>query len=73
VRFAPNFGGSGAMNVPGGDVGDLARGMIKKYPTDAVDRAALVSSMLFLLGRAEMSKKWLLVRAEIKRMQAGQR
>jgi hypothetical protein len=61
------------MNVPNGDVGDLAKGMIQKHPTDAVDRAALVTNMLFLLGRTEMSKKWLLVRAEIKRMQAGQR
>jgi hypothetical protein len=61
------------MEVPNGDVGDLAKGMIKKHPTDALDRAALMSNMLFVLGRAEMSKKWLLVRAEIKRMQAGER
>jgi hypothetical protein len=61
------------MEFSDGDVGDLAKGMIKKHPTDAVDQAALVSNMLFLLGRAEISKKWLLVRAEIKRMQAGQR
>jgi len=61
------------MEVPDGDVGDLAKGMIKTHPSDAVDRAALVSNMLFLLGRAEMSKKWLLVHAEIKKLQAEQR
>jgi len=61
------------MEVLDGDVGDLAKGMINKHPSDAVDRAALVSNMLFLLGRAEMSKKWILVRAEIKRLQASQR
>ena len=58
------------MNIPEGNVGDLAKGMIKKHPTDALDRAALVSNMLFLLGRAELSNKWLLVRDEIQRMQA---
>jgi len=59
------------MKIPNGDVGDLARGMIRKHPTEALDRAALMSNMFFLLGRAELSKKWLLVRAEIQRMQAG--
>jgi len=58
------------VNIPNGDVGDLARSLITKHPTEAMDRAALMSNMLFLLGRAELSKKWLLVRAEIQRMSA---
>ena len=59
------------MKIPNGDVVDLARSMIGKHATGAMDRAALMSNMLSLLGRAELSKKWLLVRAEIQRMQAG--
>jgi hypothetical protein len=44
------------MEVPDGDVGDLAKGMINKHPIDALDWAALISNMLFLLGHAEKSK-----------------
>jgi hypothetical protein len=61
------------MHVPDGDVDDPAKGMIKEHPADALDRAALMSNMLFLLGRAEKSKKWLLVRASIGKIQAGAR
>jgi hypothetical protein len=61
------------MEVPDGDVGDLAKGMINKHPIDALDWAALISNMLFLLGHAEKGKKWLLVRASIERLQTGQR
>jgi hypothetical protein len=61
------------MYVPDGNVDDLAKGLIKDYPKDALDRAALMSNMLFLLGHAEKSKKWLLVRASIEKIQAGAR
>ncbi len=61
------------MHIPDGDVDDLAKGLIKDHPSDALDRAALVSNMLFLLGHADKSKKWMLVRASIEKIQAGRR
>jgi hypothetical protein len=60
------------MVIPDADVDVLAMDMIKHFPADASDRAALRSNALFVLGYAEKSEKWLLVSAEIKRIQAGQ-
>ena len=59
------------MMVPNGDVDTLAQHMIKNFPADAVDRAVLRSNAFFVLGRAETSKKWLLVSEEIKKIQSG--
>ena len=56
------------MRVPNGAVDDLAREMLRTYPIDASDRAALISNMLYLLGRADLSRKWLLVRAVIQKV-----
>jgi len=61
------------MLIPDGDVDALAQHMIKNFPDDAADRAMLRSNAFFVLGRAEMSKKWLQVTEEIKKIQAGQR
>lgn len=58
------------MMVPDGDVGVLAQHMIKRFPGDAADRAALRSNAFFVLGRVETSKKWLRISEEIKRIQA---
>jgi hypothetical protein len=57
--------------IPDYDVGILAREMIKHFPADAADQAALRSSAFFHLGYAEKSKKWMLVRAEIKKILAA--
>jgi hypothetical protein len=57
--------------IPDDDVEILAREMIKHFPADAVARAAMRSDALSVLGHAEKGKKWLLVRAEIEKMQAG--
>jgi hypothetical protein len=46
--------------------------MIKHFPADAAERAALRSNALFVLGYSEKSKKWLLVTEEIRKIQAGQ-
>jgi uncharacterized small protein (DUF1192 family) len=60
------------MFIPDADIDVLAADMIKYFPADAADRAALRSNALSVLGYAEKSEKWLLVSAEIKRIQAGQ-
>ena len=61
------------MMVPEGDVDILARAMIKNFPTDAVDQAALRSNAFFVLGNLETSERWLLVSDEIQKIiQAGQ-
>ena len=52
--------------IPDDDVKILAREMIKQFPADAADQATLRSSAFFHMGYVEKSKKWLLVRAEIK-------
>ena len=57
--------------IPNDDVEVLARQMIKHFSANAADQAALRSTAFFHLGYAHMSKKWLLVRAEIKKMLAG--
>jgi hypothetical protein len=54
--------------IPNDDVEVLAREMIKHFPADAADQAALRSSAFFHMGYAEKSKKWLLVRVEIKKI-----
>jgi len=59
------------MLIPDGGVGVLAHDMVKQYAADAVDRATLFSNALFVLGQAEESKKWMLVRAEIEKIQRG--
>ncbi|HEV8715668.1 MAG TPA: hypothetical protein VGX03_22925 [Candidatus Binatia bacterium] len=46
----------------------LAQEMIEHFPVDAADQAALRSSAFFHLGYAGKSKKWLLIRAEIKKI-----
>jgi hypothetical protein len=58
------------MFIPDGDVDVLA--MIRPFPADAADRAALRSNAFFVLGRAETSEKWLRVSEEIKKIQSGQ-
>jgi hypothetical protein len=60
------------MIVPDGDVDVLARDMIKQFPADAADRAALLSNAFFVLGNAEKSDKWLRVNAEIEKLKAAQ-
>ena len=50
------------------DVNALAQEMIEHFPVDAADQAALRSSAFFHLGYADKSKKWLLIRAEIKKI-----
>ena len=60
------------MFVLDGDVEVLARAMIKNFPADAADRAALRSNAFFVLGRTETSRKWMQVSEEIERIQAGQ-
>jgi hypothetical protein len=59
------------MFIPDGTVDVLARDMVKRYAADALDRATLFSNALFVLGQDEKSKKWMLVRAEIEKIQAG--
>lgn len=59
--------------IPDDDVEVLAQDMIKHFPTDAALRATMRSDALSVLGYAEKSKKWVLVRAEIEKIQAGQR
>jgi hypothetical protein len=54
--------------IPNDDVEVLAKEMIRHFPADAADQAALRSSALFHMGYIEKSKKWLLVRAEIKKI-----
>jgi hypothetical protein len=56
--------------IPNTDVEFLAQEMIEQFPDDAADQAALRSSAFFHLGYADKSKKWLLVREEIKRILA---
>jgi hypothetical protein len=58
------------MMIPDGNVDVLAQHMIKTFPGDAAGRAVLRSSAFFVLGRAETSKKWLLVSEEIKKIQS---
>jgi uncharacterized small protein (DUF1192 family) len=58
--------------IPNDDVEILAQEMIKHFPADAVRRATMHSDALSVLGYVEKSKKWLLVRAEIEKIQAGQ-
>jgi hypothetical protein len=60
------------MMIPDGNVDVLAQHMIKAYAGDAADRAVLRSSAFLVLGRAETSKKWLLVSEEIKKIQSGE-
>ena len=57
------------MFIPDGGVDVLAHDMVKQYAADAVDRATLFSNALFVLGETERSKKWMLVRAEIEKIQ----
>ena len=57
--------------IPDDDVEILAQEMIKYFPADAADQAALRSSAFFHLGYVEKSKKWLRVRAEIKKILAN--
>jgi hypothetical protein len=52
------------------DVEVLAQEMIKQFPADAADQAVLRSSAFFAMGYFEKSKKWLLVRATIKKILA---
>src|SRR5580765_1562026 len=59
------------MFIPDGGIDVLALEMIKQFPTDAADQAALRSNAFFVLGHAEKSKKWMLVHAEIEKIQAG--
>jgi hypothetical protein len=56
--------------IPDFDVEILAQEMIKHFSADAADQAALRSSAFFHLGYVEKSKKWLLVRALIKKILA---
>jgi hypothetical protein len=56
--------------IPDFDVEILAQEMIKHFPADAADQAALRSSAFFHLGYVQKSKKWLLVRALIKKILA---
>jgi hypothetical protein len=56
------------MVVPDGDVDVLARDMIKQFPADAADRAAVLSNAFFVLGNVEKSDKWLRISEEIKRI-----
>ena len=58
------------LMIPNDDVEVLAQEMIKHFPDDAADQAALRSSAFFHLGYVEKSKKWLLVRAAIKKILA---
>jgi uncharacterized small protein (DUF1192 family) len=58
--------------IPDDDVEVLAQDMIRHFPTDAALRATMRSDALSVLGYAEKSKKWLLVRAEIEKIQAEQ-
>jgi hypothetical protein len=60
------------MVVPDDDIDAIVRHMIKSFPADAVDRAALRSNAFFVLGRAETSKKWLRVSEEIEKILSGQ-
>ena len=57
------------MFIPDGNVDVLAHDMIKKFPADAADRAALRSNAFHVLGYAEKSTKWLQVSEEIKKIQ----
>jgi hypothetical protein len=59
------------MLIPDGEIDVLAQDMIKHFPADAAERAALRSNALFVLGYSEKSQTWLLVTEEIKRIQAG--
>ena len=59
------------LMIPDDDVEVLAQEMIKHFPADAALRAATRSDALSVLGYVEKSKKWLLVRAEIEKMQAS--
>ena len=54
--------------IPNDDVEVLAKEMIKHFPADAADQAALRSSAFFHMGYTGKSKKWLLIRAEIKKI-----
>jgi len=58
------------MFFPDGDVDTLAQHMIKQFPVDAADRAALRSNAFFVLGYAEKSKKWRQVAEEIRKIRA---
>jgi hypothetical protein len=57
--------------IPNDDVEILAQEMIKNFPADAADQAALRSTAFFHLGYPDKSKRWLLVCAEIKKTLAG--
>jgi hypothetical protein len=57
------------MMVPDGDVDVLAQHMMKAFPADAADRAAMRSNAFFVLGYREKSEKWLRVREQIKKIQ----
>jgi hypothetical protein len=57
--------------IPDNNVEILAREMIKNFPADAADQATLRSSAFFAMGYAGKSKKWMLVRAEIKKILAA--
>jgi hypothetical protein len=59
------------MMVPDGDVDVLAQHMIKAFPADAADRAAMRSNAFFVLGSREKSEKWLRVREQIKKIQGS--
>jgi len=54
--------------IPNDDIEVLAEEMIKHFPTDAADQAALRSSAFFDMGYVENCKKWLLVHAEIRKI-----
>jgi hypothetical protein len=57
------------MMIPDGDIDALAQHMIKAFPSDAADRAAMRSNAFFVLGYREKSEKWLRVREQIKKIQ----
>ena len=61
------------MNIFGGDINVLARAMIKDFPTDAADRAAMRSKAFLVLGYAVNSKTWSDVSEEIERIHAARR
>jgi len=57
--------------IPNDDVEILAREMVKHFPANAADQAALRSTAFLHMGYHERSKKWLLVHEEIKKMTAA--
>jgi hypothetical protein len=70
-EFATIADGSASMVTADGDIDVLAKDMIKEFPADAADRAALRSKAFFILGYVEKSKRWLLVTDTIKKILAS--